>query len=207
LDKFIFARNKRTEIRKRLAVPENTRVLLFIGRLFNMKGVEDFLSVMENVSTSCNSQIKGVIIGDGPLRDSLEARAKKNLPENGVIFTGLLSPDEIPEWIAAADIIVHPSFREGLARVLVQALAAGKPVISYDIGGANEVISDGKNGFIVNPGDVSTLIEKVKMLIENHELLLSINNGAKKTDLSDFSAEVMVGKLDELYDKICHNID
>lgn len=202
LEKFIAARDKKEEIRKKLAVPENTVVLLAIGRLFNMKGAEDFLTVIENVSESYDSQIKGIMIGDGPLRNSLEKRAKENLSRNGVMFTGLLPPDEIPDWIVAADVIIHASLREGLARILVQALAAGKPVISYDIGGAKEVVTDGENGFIVNSGDVNLLTEKVKLLIENKNMLLSLTKGARETDLTNFSSDVMVAKLEQLYKKI-----
>ncbi len=202
LDQFTSARNKRKEIRERLAIPENSIVLLSIGRLFYMKGAEDFITVIESTAGSYDSKIKSIIIGDGPLRYSLEDRAKKNLPKNGVIFTGLLPPDEIPDWVAASDIIIHASLREGLARILVQALAAGKPVISYDIGGAKEVISDGKNGFIVEPGDVDSLKEKVKMLLENNELLLSLSKGAGETNLTKFSSDVMVESLEGLYKKI-----
>jgi glycosyltransferase involved in cell wall biosynthesis len=202
LDKFIAARDKKEEIRKKLAIPENTIVLLAIGRLFNMKGAEDFLTVIENLSESYGSPVKGIMIGDGPLRHSLETRAKENLSKNGVMFTGLLPPDEIPDWIAAADIVIHASLREGLARILVQGLAAGKPVVSYDIGGAKEVIADGENGFIVNPGNVKLLTEKVKLLIENKEQLLLLTEGAKETNLTNFSSEVMVEKLEKLYREI-----
>ncbi len=202
LDKFIAARDKKEEIRKKLAVPGNTVVLLAIGRLFNMKGAEDFLTVIENLSESYDSPVKGIMIGDGPLRHFLENRAKENLSKNGVMFTGLLPPDEIPEWIASADIVIHASLREGLARILVQGLAAGKPVISYDIGGAKEVIADGENGLIVKPGDVKSLTDKVKQLLANKEQLLSLTEGAMETDLTNFSSDVMVEKLEKLYKEI-----
>jgi len=202
IEKFIAARDKKKEMRKKLAIPENIVVLLAIGRLFNMKGAEDFLTVVENLSDSYDSPIKGIMIGDGPLRNSLENRAKENLSKNGVMFTGLLPPDEIPDWIAAADIIVHASLREGLARILVQGLATGKPVVSYDIGGAKEVIADGENGFIVKPGDEKSLTEKVNRLLKSKGLLLSLTEGAKETDLTNFSSEVMVEKLEKLYKEI-----
>ena len=202
LDKFIASREKKEKVRNKLAITKNTVVLLSIGRLFNMKGAEDFLTVIENVSDSYDSPVKGIMIGDGPMRKSLENRAKDNLSKNGVMFTGLLPPDDIPDWITSADIIIHASMREGLARILVQGLASGKPVISYDIGGAKEVIADGENGFIVKPGDVKLLTEKVKTLLENKELLLKLSQGAQETDLSNYSEDVMVGKLEELYKKI-----
>ena len=86
--------------------------------------------------------------------------------------------------------------------IKVLDLYAGIGNISYDIGGAKEVISDGKNGFIVEPGDVDSLKEKVKMLLENNEMLLSLSKGAAETNLTNFSSDVMVDKLEELYRKI-----
>ena len=202
IEKFIAARDKKEKMRKKLAIPENTVVLLAIGRLFNMKGAEDFLTVIEKLSESYDSPVKGIMIGDGPLRHTLENRAKESLSKNGIMFTGLLPPDEIPDWITAADIVVHASLREGLARILVQGLAVGKPVISYDIGGAKEVIVDGQNGFVVKAGDVNLLTEKAKQMIENKDRLLALTKGAIETDLTNFSSEMMVEKLEELYKKI-----
>jgi len=202
LHKFTSAKNNREKIRKKLAIPVDSVVLLSIGRLFNMKGADDFITVIENVTGSYNSKINSIIIGDGPLRHSLENRAKKILSKNDILFTGLLPPDEIPDLIAAADIIIHASMREGLARILVQALAAGKPVISYDIGGAKEIISNGQNGFVIKPGDIDSLIKKTNLLLKSKDLQLSFSKNARETDLTNFSSKVMVRNLEKLYKNI-----
>ena len=202
IEKFIAAKNQKSRARERFAISENSIVILSIGRLFYMKGAEDFITIMESLTDKYDFPIKGILIGDGKLRHQLETRVKKNLPNNNVVFTGLLPPDDIPDWLAAADIVVHASLREGLARIIPQALAAGKPVISYDIGGAKEIISNGKNGFIVPAGDINSLIEKVTKLVEDKDLLKVVTENAEKTDLNEFSSENMVDKLINLYSKL-----
>ena len=76
---------------------------------------------------------------------------KEMKTENNVIFAGLVEPQDVPKYIKIMDLVVHCSLREGLARVLPQALIAQKPVISYDIDGAREVVINNETGFLIKP--------------------------------------------------------
>ncbi len=84
------------------------------------------------------------------MRDRLEADAARLGVGHAVQFTGLVPPDRIPELLNAVDAVVHPSLREGLARVLPQALLVGRPVISYDVDGAREVVLP-ETGILLRP--------------------------------------------------------
>src|SRR6185312_10600688 len=100
---------------------------------------------------SANPRVRFVWIGDGILRDRLVADLDRLGIRGSFLLTGLVSPDRIPELLGAADAVIHPSLREGLARVLPQALLVGRPVISYDIEGAREVVLP-ETGVLLNPG-------------------------------------------------------
>ena len=202
IEKFISAKALKKSARRKFAIEEKTTVFLFIGRLFNMKGAEDFITLFEKLSEKNDFPVKGILIGDGILRKKLEARVKKSIPNKNITFTGLLPPDEIPEWIAAADVIVHTSLREGLARVLVQALAAGKPVISYDVGGAKEVVKDCENGFIISPSDIDLLIDRAEKLLTDKNLLERMSEKAAQTNLNKFSVKTMVDEIEKVYKQI-----
>ncbi|MEW4451222.1 glycosyltransferase, partial [Bremerella sp. JC817] len=84
--------------------------------------------------------VRFVWIGSGILRDRLEAEADRLGIRHAIRFTGLVPPDRIPELLNACDVVLHPSYREGLARVLPQGLIVGRPAISYDVDGAREVV-------------------------------------------------------------------
>jgi len=205
LQSFQTARTRRAEQCRALGIPPDTVVLVSIGRLFTMKGAEEFLSVLEYLHQSSSVSVTGIFVGDGPLRSYLEQRARKNLPPHSVMFTGLVPPTEIPDWLAVADGVVHASLREGLARVLVQALAAGVPVVTYDVGGAREVISDFYNGFVCEPGNLKQLCDAVRTLATDTKKRHALAEAARATDITQFDNAVMVSRLETLYQSLTAN--
>ncbi|GAH50937.1 unnamed protein product, partial [marine sediment metagenome] len=110
--------------------------------------------------------------------------------------------DEIPELIAAMDVLVHASLREGLARTLPQALATGRPVVSFDVDGAREVVFDDKTGYLVPPKDVDGLTAALGKLLGDGELRRRL--GAEGRRLVDpmFRKERMVEQIAALYDEL-----
>ena len=200
--KFKVGTKTRDSLRDYFKIPKETIVLLAISRLFPMKGIDLFLKILKTATEKNKNKVKGIILGDGPMRSELENFAKNNLPENSIIFAGLTPPNKIPDYIAASDIIIHGSLREGLARVLVQGLAAGKPVITYDIGGAKEIVKNNVNGFICSPNNKTQFIKNALNLINNKINLERLITGANRTNLEQFSSEIMVKKIETLYKKI-----
>jgi glycosyltransferase involved in cell wall biosynthesis len=116
-------------------------------------------------------------------------------------FTGLLGPEKIPLAIHASDILVHCSLREGLARVLPQAMLCAKPVVSFDIDGAKEVVSR-KTGFLVEPENVEQLTETCEKLAVSPELRKKLGEAGRKYVKKKFAPKTMVDTIESVYQKL-----
>ena len=117
-------------------------------------------------------------------------------------FTGLVPPEQIPPLIAAMDIVVHASLREGLARALPQALIAGKPVVSFDVDGAREVVLDGQTGFLVPPQDVGGLAAAMGRLLVDPALRVRLGAEGRRRFTDVFRHEHMTSQLRSLYQRL-----
>ncbi len=117
-------------------------------------------------------------------------------------FAGLVPPDQIPGFLAAMDILVHASLREGLARALPQALIAGKPVVSFDIDGAREVVLNDQTGFLVPPADVAGLASAVGRLVGDPGLRARFGAEGRRRFTDVFRHERMTEQLRSLYERL-----
>lgn len=165
-----------------------------IARLFELKGWELFFEMARALP-----EAKFLVIGDGPWRAKLEAWSAEPGLRGRVHFAGLVPPADVPQCVATMDVLVHLSLREGLPRAVVQALAAGKPVVAHALDGTPEVIADGKSGFLIPPGCSATLLDRVFRLLREPALASSMGRRGQTRVLEEFSEEAMVCRLDELY--------
>jgi glycosyltransferase involved in cell wall biosynthesis len=120
------------------------------------------------------------------------------------VFAGLVPPSEVSRYLGLMDVLVHLSRREGLARVLPQALAAGKPVIAFDCDGAAEVCRDLETGFLLQPGDLPGLVDRVTRLAGDPELARRLGVTGRSWVRERFSEEALVQSLDALYRRLLH---
>jgi glycosyltransferase involved in cell wall biosynthesis len=172
-----------------------------IARLFKLKGHEDLFTIAPDLIRRF-PQVKFLLVGGGPWRDRFETRVRSLGLDKHVIFTGLVSPSEIPEHVGIMDMLVHLSLREGLPRALPQALAASRPVVAYDCDGAREVCLDGKTGFLLQPGDLAGLQESLGCLIGDPALRQRLGRQGRKFVSERFSVERMVDDLYALYQRL-----
>jgi glycosyltransferase involved in cell wall biosynthesis len=128
--------------------------LVFVGRLTAIKGVRVLLEALR-VARAADSGIRLTLVGDGDDRPALEALAAAM--GDAVRFAGYRSQEEVANILATADVFVLPSFAEGVPVVLMEAMAAGKPVIATRIAGVPELVEDGESGLLVPPGDAASL--------------------------------------------------
>jgi len=141
--------------------------LLFVGRLDPRKGVRHLLAAMSEVVDRTRGRARLLVIGDSYLRPGLEARVPAELREH-IHFLGHVPSADLPRWYATADIFVSPATgNESFGIVLLEAMAAGRPVVASDIPGYRSVIRDGENAVAVPPGDVATLASRLVALIED----------------------------------------
>ena len=150
----------------------------------------------------CVPTVRFFLIGDGMLQEHLKKRAETLGILGNFVFAGLIDRERIPEMIAAMDIVVHTSLREGLARVLPQALAMGKPCVSFDIDGAPEAVINGKTGYLVKPFDSIGLADAVNKLLVNPKVRKRMGEEGRKLVDPAFRTETMVRQISEVYEML-----
>ena len=200
LDKFLEPEVETADKRKEMGIELDVPVVGKVARLFPLKGHKYLLAAAAEVAR-VYPQAKFLLVGDGILRKSLEKQAEELGIKEKIIFGGLVTREEIPGLLAIMDIVVHASLREGLARVLPQALACGKPVISFDIDGASEVVKEGKTGRLVPAEDSRGLAEAIIDLLRDKEKAKRMGEAGKRLVDPAFRAEVMVDKIAQIYEE------
>jgi glycosyltransferase involved in cell wall biosynthesis len=143
--------------------------------------------------------VRFLLIGDGILQDRLRELAREAGIYDNFVFAGLVPRERIPEMLSAMDVLVHTSLREGLARVLPQALAMGVPCVAFDLDGAPEVVIDGETGFLARPGDDAGLAEAIVRLLRDPELRSQMGAAGRRWVDPRWRIDTMVDKIAELY--------
>ncbi|MBX9654367.1 glycosyltransferase family 4 protein [bacterium] len=163
IEPFLQAERLRHQVRSELGLRPDDVVVMKIARLFEFKGHDDVIDAARHITASLPS-LRFVFVGGGIWEERLKARIEEVGLSDRFVFTGLVPSSRIPELLSAADIVVHASYREGLARVLPQALLSAKPVISYDVDGAPEVVLPDRTGCLVKAGDIFGLAGAIREL-------------------------------------------
>jgi glycosyltransferase involved in cell wall biosynthesis len=200
LEPFLAAKND-PELRRKLGIAPDDFVIGKIARLFKLKGHDDLLAVAPELVRQ-NPKIKFLFVGDGEWRGRFENLAKSLGVEKHFVFTGLVPPAEVPRYVGIMDALVHLSLREGLPRALPQALAAAKPVVAYDCDGAREVCLDSQTGFLVKPGDLTVLKNRLLQLAGDAALREILGRSGQGFVRENFAVENMVDAIYNLYLKL-----
>jgi glycosyltransferase involved in cell wall biosynthesis len=182
-------------VRRKLGLPENALIIGTSGRLEPVKGPEFLMAA----ATSIISQFPNtffLLAGDGSLRQDLEKKALDFGIEKNIVFLGWR--EDIAKIISIFDVFCLPSLNEGMGRVLVEAMALGKPIVASNAGGIPDLITHGKNGFLVPPKNSKELAKYIQILLEDKEKRVKMGLAGKKMALN-FSKEIMVSKTVELY--------
>ena len=184
--------------RESLHLPAGAVLVTQVSRLAELKGHEYIIQAAREIE---DPRVHFCFVGDGRLRGQIEsAIAKAGLDERFHI-TGLLPPEQIPTVMAATDILVHCSLREGLARTLPQAMLAGKPVVSFDIDGAAEVVTD-DTGVLLPPRDADSLAASIERLAADPELRHRLGAAGRELCRTRFDHNHMVEQVEALYQRI-----
>ena len=194
-----FAAAKRDpQLRTELGIPDDSRTIVTVARLFPLKGYEFVLPAAEKL-VGKYPDTRFLVVGDGPLHDELlRAIEQKGLAEN-FRFAGLVPPDEVCKYLAQGDLLWHLSLREGLPRAAVQALACGIPVVSFALDGAPEVVLNGQTGFAVTPESVDEVVSATGKLWDDPELRRRFGAAGRELVVERFDWRVMCGELMKEY--------
>jgi glycosyltransferase involved in cell wall biosynthesis len=168
-------------------------VVLMVSRLVREKGCHDFLTMARRL----NGQARFVHVG--PLEsDQRDAISSSEVAAAADIVTFIGGVDDVRPYLAAADIVVLPSYREGIPRAVMEAAAAGRPVVAYNIRGVREVIEP-SSGLLVPRGDVEAFGDLVAELVGDPARRLALGERCQRWVLDHFDEHAVVDRLDALY--------
>lgn len=180
---------------------ENNRIgLLFLGAIGNRKGIFDLLEVISTHKDELENNIKLIIGGNGEV-DKLTKLITDEHLENVVQYVGWVVGDDKKRLLNDCDVVILPSYNEGLPIVLLEAMANAKPAISTSVGGIPEIIKNGVNGIIIRPGDKNALYDAIKSFVENRHLITEYGQNAFKM-VADFYPETVKSQLKTLYNQL-----
>jgi glycosyltransferase involved in cell wall biosynthesis len=201
---------KRQETRARLGIPEDAPLLLAVGRLEQEKGFQVAIQALRQVRSRWPG-VRLLIVGEGNYRRPLEQAAaplnsqpnaetaRENTGNDAIIFAGYVPNAQLPDLLAAADLFLMPTLcTEAFPLTVVEAMAAGLPVVASNIGGIPTAIEDGHNGLLVPTGSADALARAIEGLIQDEPLRRSLAAAAREAAHSRFSREHMVAATERV---------
>lgn len=189
----------RAEVRAALGIPEDACVVGAVSRIYVEKGHTFLLDALYHLADSV-PHLHLLIVGEGPLRPSLERQAQDAGLGSRVHFTGFY--DDLPGALRAMDIFAQPSvLDEGFPTAVLEAQLAGLPVIASDVGGTGETMQPGETGFLVPPRDVEALAEAMRTLAGNPDRRTAMSAAGPEWIRRSFTLEDMVQRVSDVYEK------
>jgi colanic acid/amylovoran biosynthesis glycosyltransferase len=181
-------------------IPRSAKRLIAVGRLSPEKGHAGLLEAFATVRRD-HPDLSLLLVGDGPEAARLHGLAEKLGISGRVRFSGRLSEPDTLREIAAADILVLPSFMEGLPIVLLEAMALGTAVIASRVAGIPELVEDGKSGLLFTPSDWDELARSIQRLVRDPDLANELAKNARAKVSSEFDVRRSAALLREFFSK------
>ena len=186
-------------LRSMWKIQPESRLIGTVGRFVEPKGYTYLLDALAKIRTQI-SDTKALLVGDGALRRSMEEKARELGLSDTVVFTG--TRRDVPGILALLDVFVLPSLWEGLPIALLEAMAAGLPIVATAVGGTPEVVVDGVTGLLVPPRNPDALAKAVLTLLHDPGLRQKMGQAGKERVREHFSVEKMVKETEGLYQRL-----
>lgn len=181
-------------------IKSNVVKVLFIGGTeAKRKGVYDVLRAIPVVAEKHRSNILFAFVGECDV-EKLRTICKEENVSNYVEILGYLETEEKRKIISLSDIYILPSYSEGLPIAMLEAMAAGLPIISTPVGSIPEVIEEGVNGYLIKPGDYHELAEKILVLAEDKQLRQMMGKKNVEKIRREYDEKIVMQKLAKIYD-------
>ncbi len=187
------------DLRDEFQIAKKVKVIGTVARFTEEKGLLNLVETAREISNTFEN-VRFMIVGDGPLRGELEKKSAELGIAGKVIFTGLRS--DLPEVYSTFDIFVLPSLQEGLPMVLLEAMAAKKPIVATTVGAIPRVLTDRVDGLLVSPGDIDGLKAAIISLLRNEGLSNALAYSAYNKVKSEFSSGAMCARYVQIYDRL-----
>ncbi|MCB9483181.1 MAG: glycosyltransferase [Dehalococcoidia bacterium] len=192
------------EARRRLGLPEDERIILAIGRIEPLKGLDVLIQSLTAMSDSSNVGLY-IIGGDERARpelDRLAAIARSFGVEDRVHFLGARPHEELPDYYRASDVVAVPSFYESFGLVAVEAMASGTPVVASRVGGLASTVVDGRTGYLIAWRCPEPFAEKFDLLFANEELRRHLGRSARERMEQSYSWTRVAEAVAALYEEL-----
>ena len=198
LEPFLRSDKDRERMRKELGIPADAFIVGTVGRLTAVKGQRYLLEAVAKLSRDIPG-LFCIFLGDGELLEELKDRAADLGIGEHVLFLGWR--DDVAATMSILDVFVLPSLNEGMGRVIVEAMAAGKPIVASDVGGIRNLIGNKENGILVRPADPESLAKGIKDLYGDPEGRERMGEAGRQKAAA-FSDTAMTEKIDTLYSEV-----
>jgi glycosyltransferase involved in cell wall biosynthesis len=189
----------RADTRRALGIPADRFVVGWIGRMTGVKRTDDVLLAVRALRERGVDTVL-CMVGDGPDRDAVERRAHQLGIVRDSLFLGY--QEEVASYYAAFDVLILPSANEGTPVSAIEALAGGRPVVATRVGGVPDVVRDGIDGFLVEPGDVDAMAERLSVLAADPPLRHRMGEAGRASVHERYSVERLLNDVDALYRRL-----
>ena len=197
LDRFQpVSEEKKMDLRRKWGLGEQDAVVGIVSKLWDGKGHVQLLDAFQQIHRT-KKEAKLVIVGEGYRLRDLRRRVDTLGLDGSVLFAGFQA--DVAPLVATFDAAVLPSLFEGMGRVLLEAMAMGKPVVASRVGGIPDLVEHGVNGFLVSPGSVEDLKEALLKILNNPSLARKMGQAGRERIKSEFDALAMVDAIERVY--------
>lgn len=206
VDLYLFSPPKRYELdeiinlRKQFGVDENDLLILNARHLTPVYGIE-YLIYAAKIVTDHVKNAKFIIAGEGDLREKVNAMIHDMKLDKNVKLIGTVPRALMPKLMRASSLYVNTSLADGMSPSMLEACACGLPIVSFDVGGASDIIDNGINGFLVPPKDYRTLASRI-IYLSNMDIMKNMGIKAREKAERKFSIDERIRKVIDIYNKV-----
>ena len=189
------SRSRKTELRDKLGISDDNKLVISVGRLTPIKGYNVLLEAWKNLPD--RGKRKLLIVGEGPEKTNLLKQCNDENISDSVIFSGFR--DDVSDLLSISDLFVLLSHSEGLSCSITEAIAHGLPCVVTDVGGNSEIVQNHVNGILVKPGDIDSASEAIDKILGDNKLAMALENNSRRIALENFNEELMLEQYWDLY--------
>jgi glycosyltransferase involved in cell wall biosynthesis len=184
--------------RAALGLSPHEAIILWVGRMDPVKGLDDLIAAVQRVRRRLSCRM--VLVGDGPYRNHVKRAVHQAGLSDTAVFLGTRA--DVHNLLPLADVFAFPSRTEGLPNALLEALAAGRPIVTTDVPGCRDIVRDGITGLLVPHGDADRLAAAIENLLRDRNLAQSLGQAAARDATARFALERMLHEYVTLYDEV-----
>jgi glycosyltransferase involved in cell wall biosynthesis len=188
------------DVRSSLGIRYDEVVLISVGRLVSIKGFENLIEAVGRL-LSDGVLAKLLIVGDGPDRSRYEELIRGKALSASIRLLG--QREDVSDLLRSSDCFVLASRSEGLSCSIIEAMAAGLPVVATDVGGNSELVQEGVSGYLVPYGDLDVLVSRLKQIVVDADRRIQLGQAGADLAAQRFSLKGMVARYVALYEPVC----